>query len=88
MIPASFPESNAYLGAPPSMEEDCDALSIQRGALVVGETAYPIVQSCWKLTPEELESVNKTGRVWLCVVGVTMPPVIMSGQRIELIPIE
>ena len=54
------------------MEKDCDALSVWRGLTQGGQ---PVVISCWKLTKEELEEINKTGRVWLWVHGLTMPPV-------------
>ena len=85
MFPASFHESNGYLGKPPDMTHDeCDALSVWRGDVTVdGGGAVPAVVSCWKLTPDELEEVNRTGRVWLYVVGRTMPPVMMAGNKPE-----
>jgi hypothetical protein len=41
----------------------------------------PVVISCWKVTQEELEEIQRTGRVWLMVYGVTMPPVVLCGVR-------
>lgn len=71
MIATSFDESNHVLGRPPSMtDEQCDPLSVFMG--------NDVVISCWKLTKEELEMINKTGRVWLWVMGDTMPPVALS----------
>lgn len=35
--------------------------------------------SCWRLTPEELEIVAKTGVVWVSVWGHVMPPIYVSG---------
>jgi hypothetical protein len=35
--------------------------------------------SCWRLSPEELAIVNRTGEVWLSVMGRTTPPVFVSG---------
>jgi len=83
MIPASFDESNDSLSKPNDMShEQCEALSVWRGNMEVGQgDQLPTVVSCWKLTKEELEEVNRTGRVWLFVVGYTMPPVIMSGHK-------
>jgi hypothetical protein len=83
MFPSSFDESNGYLGKPPDMtDEQCESLSVWRGnANVVDGGATPTVVSCWKLTKEELGEVNRTGRVWLWVVGVTMPPVILTAHK-------
>jgi hypothetical protein len=36
--------------------------------------------SCWKLTPEELEEVAKTGVIWLYVMG-GQPPVSITGIK-------
>lgn len=79
MIAASFDESNAVLGRPPSMtHEDCDPLSV---LLTQMESGHPCVVSCWKVTAEELAEINRTGRVWLMVLGETMPPVVVCGVK-------
>jgi len=70
MIPTAFNEENGVLDGPPGMSE-CEPLSVWRGE----QNNQPLVISCWKLTNEELEEINKTGRVWLYVCGQTMPPV-------------
>lgn len=33
--------------------------------------------SCWELTPEEIETVKETGRIWLAVHAIPPPPVAM-----------
>lgn len=77
MEAASFDEANIVLSRPPDMTADeCTPLSVWRG---VTENDAPIVISCWKVTAEELEEIKKTGRVWLTVVGYTMPPVSLAG---------
>jgi hypothetical protein len=79
MVPASFDGENAVLGAPGSMSAaECEPLSVRRG--VTGE-GIPVVVSCWKPTAAELEEINRTGRVWLMVWGVTMPPACVCGER-------
>lgn len=79
MYPADFPESNQVLSRPPDMtEEECDPLCVCQSQMPDGT---PVVVSCWKLTKEELEEIQRTGRTWLIVVGHTMPPVIMSGKK-------
>lgn len=80
MIPASFTESNNFVRAPEGMEEDCEPLSVMQGQV----NNYPVVMSCWKLTQEELNEINKTGRVWLLVMGETMPPVKLLGIKPEV----
>lgn len=78
MIPASFKESSDSLGPPDGMsEEDVGSLSIAR---IVDSDGNISVVSCWKLTPEELREVFNTGRVWLLVRGLTMPPVAVVAE--------
>ncbi len=79
MEAASFDEANLVLGPPPGMtEEQVGSLSVWRGAYADGR---PVVISCFKVTKEELEEINRTGRVWLHVFGVTMPPVWLGGRN-------
>lgn len=76
MIACSFPESNHVLDKPPDMSyEECDPLSVWAGQ---SSDHIPLVVSCWKLTKDELEEFQKTGRVWLTVIGRTMPPVALT----------
>lgn len=67
--PIEFPEQTAILRKPDSMtDEQCRSLPIQR---INGEC-----RSVWKLTPEEMVSVNLTHCVVVGVVsGVTQPPI-------------
>jgi len=79
MIPTNFEESNHVLGKPTAMtHEDCSCLSVFVGP---SPTGIPLVISCWKLTAEELEEVSRTGRVWLGIVGQTMPPAWVLGTN-------
>ncbi len=78
-FPASFDESNDCLGPPQGMSEDqVSSLSIAR---VVDEEGVPTVISCWKLTREELNEIKATGRVWLGICGLSMPPAWISGTK-------
>lgn len=73
MVPCDFDESNCLMDTPADMScEECVPLSVYRGSSTDG---LPIVISCWKLTKDELEEFQRTGRVWLYVVGHSMPPV-------------
>ncbi len=78
MVPSSFDESNQVLNPPAGMSvDDCTPLSVCQATQHDGT---PIVVSCWKITAEELVEIQRTGRVWLIVLGYTMPPVILSGH--------
>jgi|GEM_PF-2778285 len=72
-IPIKFPEANAVLEKPANMtEEECHSLPILRkdGQCI----------SMWKLSPEELVSVNITHCVCVGVLsGHTQPPIWVEG---------
>lgn len=79
MVSTSFDESTEALSRPADMtEEQCNPLSVWRGP---HEDGTPLVISCWKLTQEELEEFNRTGRIWLIVCGHTMPPVALTAIK-------
>jgi hypothetical protein len=74
MEACSFPEENHVLGPPKGLtEEQVHSLNVH-----VTTQPQPLCISCWKLTKDELELINKTGKVWLWVSGLTMPPVILT----------
>lgn len=79
MIPTSFDESDAVLSKPNDMI-DCEPLSIMRGDM---EGVGPVVISCWKITREELDEFNRTGRIWVCIPGVTQPPIALSARKAQ-----
>lgn len=79
MHPSSFDEANEILGPPVGMTEDeCGSLSVFRGLDVDGT---PLVISCWRPTPEEVEELRRTGRLWLLVCGTRMPPVSLATKN-------
>lgn len=78
MIATAFDEDNFVLSAPEGTAEGdgVHCLSVYRGPM---EGGIPVVVSCWKPTKDELAEITRTGRVWLTVMGTTMPPVAVSG---------
>lgn len=77
MIASAFDEDNFVLGPPPGVSDEVvHSLSVFRGVNAEGD---PIVVSCWKATKDELAEINRTGRVWLVVMGQTMPPAYLDG---------
>lgn len=76
-----FPEANTVLRAP--TPEDAAAgtvydLHVHRYRDLDGN---PNVISCWKLSPEELEEVARTGVVWFNSWGNTHPPISIFGHQ-------
>jgi hypothetical protein len=77
MIPSSFDEVNLVLDAPPTLP-DLEPLNVFVGLI---SPTQPVIISCWKMTKEEIEEFTRTGRVWLVVQGMGMPPVLLSGIK-------
>lgn len=77
MVPTSFAEENIVLDKPPELTYDqCEAINAFRGHSTVG---LPITITCWKPTRDELEEIQRTGRVWLLTYGFVVPPSIVLG---------
>lgn len=79
MEATSFDESNHVFDKPSSMTYDeCDPLSVW-----VGNDAnnQPVIISCFKPTKEELEEINRTGRVWCFHWGTQLQPHGLSGTN-------
>lgn len=80
MHPSSFDESNGTLDAPKGFDPDvCEPLSIWRGN--ESKTGAFLQISCWKLTKEELEEFQRTGRVYLIIWGGLHPPVSLTANN-------
>jgi hypothetical protein len=76
---ASFDEANTVLDKPADMTHDqCESASVCRTQY---DDGTPVVISCWRVTKEELEEIQRTGRVWLTIVGQTMPPAYVGGAN-------
>ena len=73
--PVGFEGANDLLRAPPNT--DCRDLEIYRN--------NDGITSCWRLTEKEIEEVVKTGVIWIHAVGVTHPPIFISGHALVLI---
>jgi hypothetical protein len=84
MLPTSFPESNFVYTKPKDWtDEQCMDLPVWKGPVPIddaGATA-PTIISCWKLSKEDLEEINRTGCVWLLITGTGMPPVSVAAEN-------
>lgn len=83
-VPCNFEESNEVIDRPEGLtEEQCGVLSVFKA--VDQKTQLPCVVSCWKITQEELDEINRTGRIWLVLYGKTMPPAIVTTIKKSII---
>lgn len=76
--PTNFAEANLVLGPPMGCEDSVAPMAVRRldGNLV----------SCWELSPEEIDEIARTGRVWLSVWGhQTQPPVLVTAFKEHVI---
>ena len=75
MRAVEFDEQTVILGKPIGMtDEECAPLPVFRD----GEQ----VISCWELNKEDLEEINKTGKIYLSIFsGKTQPPVWLSIEN-------
>jgi len=84
MLPTDFDESNKIYTKPEGWDDDqCLDLPVQKGNLIIddkGTRAHALV-SCWRLSKEDLEEIQRTGVIWLSVIGYGMPPVSLHSQK-------
>jgi hypothetical protein len=77
MKPIEFKQQNTVFTAPKGVsEEECGNLPAYRS----GDGQFPYIISCWELTPDEIEQVKQTGRIWLSISGGGMPPVALMAE--------
>lgn len=72
-----FPQQTTVFGKPKDWkDEDCYGLPVAQSFYLNSEQKkVPCLISCWQLTKEELEEIQRTGIVWLSITGEGMPPV-------------
>lgn len=75
--PVGFEGANVVFQAAPGTEDQVrDLETFTDGEQVV---------SCWRLSEEELRTINETGVVWLGVLGTMLPPMRVSGTALVTI---
>lgn len=75
--PLAFPEANDLNRPPPGMEGVVVPLHVRRSDCCL--------ISCWRLAPDEIAEILRTGVVWLSVIGHALPPIMISGRREEVL---
>jgi hypothetical protein len=76
MLPTDFPQRNFIYEKPKDMtDEQCMSLPVWRGIVPNEGDEFPAIISCWKLSKEDFEEIQKTGCIWLSVTAMQLPPV-------------
>lgn len=84
MLPVDFPARNFVYQKPEGWtDEQCSDLPVWKGSAPIddhGNTA-PTIISCWKLSKEDLEEIQKTGVIWLSISNTGVPPVSLFTEN-------
>ena len=79
MFPSNFDQSNFVFDKPDELSRDeCEPLNV---CITHDKQLNPLVISCWKPTKEELEEINRTGRIWCYHWGHFLQPHSLSGTN-------
>ncbi len=79
MKPIETEHTNSILKAPPGQENEVMDLPITRLNFDDGTRG---VESCWKLSKEELDEVMRTGKVYFTCMGDTHPPILLTTKSL------
>jgi hypothetical protein len=79
MLPVDFPERNFVYGKPLGWtDEQCSDLPVFKGNTTDG---FPVIISCWKFSKEDLEEIQRTGKIYLSITSDGMPPVSLFTEN-------
>lgn len=79
MLPTTFNGSNFTFTKPQGMtDEQCMDLPVYKGK---DSDGFPVIISCWRFSKEDLEEIQKTGSMYLCITGHGMPPVSLFTEN-------
>lgn len=80
MKPVTFDGVNIVYG---EGQKECQPLPAQRKE----NDPHGEMITCWELSPEEMEQVKETGKVWLSVYTFNQPlqPVLLASQKKDLL---
>ena len=73
MKPVKFKQANDNLKAPPGQEKEITSLPVYK------PFDEQFLISCWQLSPEELAEVQRTGIVFMHIMGPNTYPVALDG---------
>lgn len=38
------------------------------------EDGTPVIETCWELSEDDIKEITKTGCIYVCILGETVPP--------------
>jgi len=83
MLQVTFPEHNDIIHKPKDMtDEQCLDLAVWKGQIIIdeeGNTCHGYI-SCWQLSKEDLEEIQRTGVIWQTILSNRLPP---SSVQVE-----
>ena len=79
MRPIKTENTNLILKAPSGKEKEVEDLPVTKLTFDNGSKA---IESCWKLSPKELEQINKTGVIYFACMGENHPPILLSTNSL------
>lgn len=84
MLPVDFPQRNFVYTKPKDWtDEQCSDLPVWKGDAPIDDkgNTSPTIISCWKLSKEDIEEIQRTGVVFLSISGTGMPPVSLFTEN-------
>lgn len=73
-----FKEANFTFTKPEGMtDEQCGSLPVYKG---LDSDGFPVIISCWEVSKEDLDEIQKSGRVYLTITGKETPPVSLLAK--------
>lgn len=86
MLPTDFEQRNLVFTKPGNMtDEQCMDLPVYKGQYADG---FPCIISCWRLSKEDLEEIQRTGVIWLSITGQVQPPVSLFTENPFVAPVQ
>ena len=86
MMPTELDQMNlAFSKLQDMTDEECAPLHVFKGKDTLG---MPVIISCWTLSKEDLEEIQRSGKIYLTICGTGMPPVSLQVESPFLTPSE
>ena len=82
MESANFDQSNIILGPPDGLtEDDVKTIHAFKGVRNLGDHKSTVHVVCYKPSREDMVRMERTGRLWVQVLGDNYPPISMSSMN-------
>lgn len=81
MYPITFHPNERVLSPPPGQHEEISCLRVVDITYADGT---PGCISCWQLTAEDIQRIQETGKLYICVLGRSQPPILPTVSKEEL----